>query len=296
MDFNELKSKIANKEIAIFIDTTDSEIIGAILCNFYNAKQIFKTIEHLKNMFIVTNYFQCNRFGYLIDVSVGEYTPTIKASDVYSIILKQRTLEALDIETADAHEHEHELKPETIEETFRPIAMRCTQEQFDAIKPKLVHLKIICIDSFVTYGYLVNNLSDTPFFISNICETDKMSYKRKVYEEWNEKIFLKACGIEVETMETLDKKDWPVKECQEPLIDRLTDEVVSPARYSQYRIETIEMMRRIWGNDAVRLWAEMTAFKYRMRLGHKDETDLELAKENWYLAYSKTIFQDESRN
>lgn len=95
-------------------------------------------------------------------------------------------------------------------------------------------------------------------------------------------------------VKALDKEDDPIEPCQEPLIDRLTDEVISPARYNQYRIETIEMMRRIWGNDAVRLWAEMTAFKYRMRLGHKDETDLELAKENWYLNYSKTIFQDET--
>lgn len=100
----------------------------------------------------------------------------------------------------------------------------------------------------------------------------------------------------IKPIETLDVEDDQKKPCQPPLIDRLTDEVISPARYNQYQIETIEMMRRIWGNDAVRLWAEMTAFKYRMRLGHKDETDLELAKEKWYLAYSKTIFQDESRN
>lgn len=70
-------------------------------------------------------------------------------------------------------------------------------------------------------------------------------------------------------------------------VDDQKDDINSPARYNQYQIETIEMMRRIWGDDAVRLWAEMTAFKYRMRLGHKDEIEKELAKENWYLNYSK---------
>lgn len=85
--------------------------------------------------------------------------------------------------------------------TFTPIAMKCTQEQFEAVKPKLVGLNINNPDRFEICPYLINNLSDTPFFISNVFELDKSVYKRTVYEEWNEEIFLKACGIEVETLQ-----------------------------------------------------------------------------------------------
>lgn len=53
-----------------------------------------------------------------------------------------------------------------------------------------------------------------------------------------------------------------------------------PPRYNQYSVEVIDMMERIWGKDAVKLWCEMTAFKYRMRLGHKDAIEQELEKEN----------------
>src|SRR5690606_35534745 len=82
---------------------------------------------------------------------------------------------------------------------YKPIAMKCTQEQFDAVKPKLKDLKTMHIESFVTCAYLINNLSDTPFFISNVSESGKKAHNRTVHEQWNEEIFLKACGIEVET-------------------------------------------------------------------------------------------------
>lgn len=66
-------------------------------------------------------------------------------------------------------------------------------------------------------------------------------------------------------------------------------ENVHPPRYNQYSIETLEMMRRIWGNEATIMWCEMTAFKYRMRLGHKDNIESELEKESFYLNYAKRL-------
>ena len=62
-----------------------------------------------------------------------------------------------------------------------------------------------------------------------------------------------------------------------------------PSHYNKYDIEVIEMMRRIWGNAAVALWSEMTAFKYRMRVGEKPENPIEqdLNKETWYINKSK---------
>lgn len=99
--------------------------------------------------------------------------------------------------------------------TFTPIAMKCNQEQFEAVKPKLVGLNINNPDRFEICPYLINNLSDTPFFISNVFELDKSVYKRTVYEEWNEEIFLKSCGIEVESLQQqLQKAESEVKRLQ----------------------------------------------------------------------------------
>lgn len=83
---------------------------------------------------------------------------------------------------------------------FRPIAMRCTQEQFEEIKPKLkgVSIHSVNFDIYTRSGrssYLTNNLSGKNYVVSNICEFVKREYNREVHEEWNEEVFLKACGI-----------------------------------------------------------------------------------------------------
>ena len=58
-----------------------------------------------------------------------------------------------------------------------------------------------------------------------------------------------------------------------------------PTHYNKYDIEVIEMMRRMWGDEAVILWCRMTAYKYRMRMGLKPDNSFEqdLEKEEWYL-------------
>ena len=63
------------------------------------------------------------------------------------------------------------------------------------------------------------------------------------------------------------------------------EHVNHPKHYNNYSVECIEMMERIWGKEATRLWCEMTAFKYRMRVGTKPDnsTSQDLAKERWYL-------------
>lgn len=58
-----------------------------------------------------------------------------------------------------------------------------------------------------------------------------------------------------------------------------------PAHYNNYDVEVIDMIKRIWGIDAAILWCEITAFKYRMRMGTKPGNSIEqdLTKEKWYL-------------
>jgi hypothetical protein len=65
----------------------------------------------------------------------------------------------------------------------------------------------------------------------------------------------------------------------------MEDYVNHPSHYNRYSVEVIEMFRRIYGDEATALWCEMTALKYRMRMGTKPGNSIEqdLAKEQWYL-------------
>jgi len=88
----------------------------------------------------------------------------------------------------------------------RPIAMKCTQEQFEMIKPKLDknNLHFENIKCFKEDCYLKNNSAqdEKAIYITNIPNKWKSDLNRTVYETWNERIFLEACGIEVEVEET----------------------------------------------------------------------------------------------
>ena len=64
-----------------------------------------------------------------------------------------------------------------------------------------------------------------------------------------------------------------------------------PTHYNQYDIEVIDMIIKIWGPEAAALWCDITAFKYRMRMGTKPDnsTEQDIKKEQWYLNKSKEI-------
>ena len=59
---------------------------------------------------------------------------------------------------------------------------------------------------------------------------------------------------------------------------------INPEHYKQFPKETIDAMVFIWGKEAVALHCQMSAFKYRMRLGHKEGQELsdEIGKIKWY--------------
>lgn len=71
-----------------------------------------------------------------------------------------------------------------------------------------------------------------------------------------------------------------------------------PSHYNNYDIEVIDMIERIWGIDAVIQWCEITAFKYRMRVGTKPGNSVEqdLNKEQWYLNKAKEYRVNKSYN
>ena len=69
------------------------------------------------------------------------------------------------------------------------------------------------------------------------------------------------------------------------------EHVEHPAHYNTYCQETIAMMVAIWGKEKVANWCEITAFKYRMRMGTKPDNSIEqdLKKEQWYLNKAKEL-------
>jgi hypothetical protein len=89
---------------------------------------------------------------------------------------------------------------------FRPIAMKCSQEQFKQIKPILID-NGLTIDNIYdsrwgVYCYLVNNYRSVDGSITNVNEYDIVSYGREIFEKWNQDTFLQYCGIKTnKTME-----------------------------------------------------------------------------------------------
>jgi len=86
----------------------------------------------------------------------------------------------------------------------------------------------------------------------------------------------------------------------EPKAEKQED-LTNPLYYQSYPVETIDMMVRIFGKEAVRQHCLCTAFKYRMRLGMKgaggktvevasyEAIQKDMAKEQWYLNKAKEL-------
>jgi len=71
------------------------------------------------------------------------------------------------------------------------------------------------------------------------------------------------------------------------------DKEGNATHYKTNRIEVIDMMISIWGEEATMKHCEMNAFKYRMRIGNKVNAPLEqdLKKAKWYEAKAKELFK-----
>jgi len=76
----------------------------------------------------------------------------------------------------------------------RPLAMKCTQKQFDSIKDRLVYDECD-IDDFSKYPYISNFYHKTDDKIGN---TKWLDNYKEIHETFNADIFLEACGVEVE--------------------------------------------------------------------------------------------------
>lgn len=61
--------------------------------------------------------------------------------------------------------------------------------------------------------------------------------------------------------------------------------VEHPSHYNHYYLEVIDILERIYGTECTAMWCEMTAMKYRLRMGTKPGEPIErdIEKERWYL-------------
>jgi len=91
---------------------------------------------------------------------------------------------------------------------MRPIAMKCTQNNWDNIKTILEENKVDIkwANYFERCPYLVTNLDNRLGVVSNVLHEDKESHNRQVYEEWNKNTFLDACGVKVKGSNALKFK------------------------------------------------------------------------------------------
>ena len=76
------------------------------------------------------------------------------------------------------------------------------------------------------------------------------------------------------------------------------EQINHPEHYNRYPVEVIEMMVRIFGTEAVYHFCLLNSFKYRMRLGLKDNVSLptDIAKEKWYLKKAESYKEPEHTN
>ena len=86
---------------------------------------------------------------------------------------------------------------------FIPIAMKCTQEDWESIKSKFSKNQISSVYDFDNFGYLVNNHFGNELHLANLSNSN--NYGRIEYKTFDANIFLNACGIDCDEVVKSEK-------------------------------------------------------------------------------------------
>jgi len=137
------------------------------------------------------------------------------------------------------------------------------------------------------YGVLLRSNGKFAEIISNIEDDSPINYTGIADTD----LFLTEHPMAKFNIAESIKKQMESSKKRPPILVRTDtrEDVINPSHYKQYPFEAIEMMEKIWGPEKTAWYCEMTAFKYRMRLGHKDGVDQEMGKEKWYLDKAKEL-------
>lgn len=96
---------------------------------------------------------------------------------------------------------------------------------------------------------------------------------------------LESCGgwcSEEKCRKCWDQEYIPPEEKSEENVDH-------PQHYGHGQFETIEEMRIIFGDEAVRSFCILNAYKYKARAQYKGNAEEDLKKADWYLTYAKNM-------
>lgn len=74
-----------------------------------------------------------------------------------------------------------------------------------------------------------------------------------------------------------------------PPEEKSDENVDHPQHYGHGQFETIEEMRIMFGDEAVRSFCILNAYKYKARAQYKGNAKEDLRKANWYLNYVKNM-------
>ena len=66
----------------------------------------------------------------------------------------------------------------------------------------------------------------------------------------------------------------------------MDEEITQPSHYTQGSVECIDAMVSAFGEDAVRDFCRLNAFKYVWRIKHKDSVRSNTLKAIWFLRWS----------
>lgn len=78
---------------------------------------------------------------------------------------------------------------------------------------------------------------------------------------------------------------WPKEKADK------SDAVNHPSHYTDFPVEAIDMMFKIWGKELVIAYCEMNAFKYRMRAGKKRDALEDLKKADKYMEFKQNMLK-----
>ena len=56
-------------------------------------------------------------------------------------------------------------------------------------------------------------------------------------------------------------------------------------------VEAIQRMEQMYSEEELAIWAKITAMKYRLRIGNKDDAEKEAVKIRTYEAYFKYLYE-----
>lgn len=147
--------------------------------------------------------------------------------------------------------------------------MMCNREEFDAIKPKLESGGMV-IDSVISFGkcqFLVNNYNDEIGLVSNVSRSASSDFSRSVFNEWDEQLFLRFCGIVTSSVDNMEQ----------------VDNVNKPKHYNLGKVECIDAIESATvGKVGIQAVCTANAIKYLWRFEEKGGLE-DIKKAQWYL-------------